>query len=128
MADVLSNVLNVIDVARSVGHRECIINPSSNLIVGLLEIMKKNGYLEKYEVISDSKGGFIKVTVSENLNKCKAIRPRIPIKSEEITKYEKRFLPAFGFGLIILSTNNGLITNDEAKKTRKGGSLLAYVY
>ncbi|MCL5016702.1 MAG: 30S ribosomal protein S8 [Candidatus Parvarchaeota archaeon] len=128
MADILSNVLNVIDVSRSVGHRECVINPTSKLIINLLEILKQNKYLEGYEPINDSKGGFIKVTISENLNKCKAIRPRVPIKAEEITKYEKRFLPAFGFGIIILSTNSGLITNDEAKKNRKGGNLLAYVY
>ena len=128
MADILSNVLNVIDVSRSVGRRECVINPTSKLIINLLEILKQNKYLEGYEPINDSKGGFIKVTISENLNKCKAIRPRVPIKAEEITKYEKRFLPAFGFGIIILSTNSGLITNDEAKKNRKGGNLLAYVY
>ncbi len=128
MADVLSNVFNVIYVARKNGKSTCVVSPISQFLIKLLDIMRNNGYIKKYEIISDSKGGFVKIELSEDLNKCKAIRPRLPIKFEEITKYEKRFLPSLGFGMIILSTNKGLMTNKEAKETRTGGTLIAYVY
>lgn len=128
MADVLSNVFNVIYVARKNGKQTCVVGPVSQFLIKLIEIMKNNNYIKKYEIISDSKGGFIKVELSEDLNKCKAIRPRLPIKAEEITKYEKRFLPSLGFGIILISTNKGIMTNKEAKQARIGGTLVAYVY
>ncbi len=128
MADTLSNVFNVIDVAKNNGKKTCVVSPVSQFLIRILDILKNNGYLNKCEVISDSRGGFIKLELSEDLNKCKAIRPRLPIKAEELTKYEKRFLPALGFGMIVLSTNKGLMTNKEAKQLRVGGTLIAYVY
>jgi small subunit ribosomal protein S8 len=128
MADLLSNVFNVINVARKNGKRACVVSPVSQFLIKLLEIIRDNGYIKKYEIINDSRGGFVKIELSEDLNKCKAIRPRLPINSKEITKYEKRFLPSLGFGIIILSTNKGLMTNKEAKQTHTGGTLIAYVY
>jgi small subunit ribosomal protein S8 len=115
-------------IARKTGKQTCIISPVSRFLVKILDIIKVNGYINKYEIISDSRGGFIKLELSENLNNCKAIRPRLPIKAEEITKYEKRFLPSLGFGIIILSTNKGIMTNNDAKAAKIGGSLIAYVY
>ncbi len=128
MADTLSNIFNIMSIARKVGKRTCVIGPASRFLVKTLDIIKSNGYINKYEIINDSRGGFIKVEISENLNQCKAIRPRLPIKAADITKYEKRLLPSLGFGIIILSTNKGLMTNTEAKDKKLGGSLIAYVY
>lgn len=128
MADVLSNIFNTIYVARKNGKMNCVVTPQSKLIVNILDIIKNNGYIGEYEIINDVKGGFIKIKINKELNKCKAIRPRLPVKFEEITKYEKRFLPSIGFGLIIMSTSKGLMTNKDAKDARIGGSLLAYVY
>ena len=93
-----------------------------------VELIKKAGYIDNYEIINDVRGGFVKIDINEHLNECKSIRPRIPIKAGDIVKYEKRYLPALGFGLILLSTNKGVITNEEAKQLMIGGSLLAYVY
>ncbi len=128
MTDVLSDVFNTIYVARRSGKKSCVIRPSSKFLIKLLDIVKNNSYIKNYEIISDSRGGFIKVELSEDLNKCKAIRPRLPIKAAEIAKYEKRYLPALGFGIIILSTSKGLMTNREANNLRVGGTLVAYVY
>lgn len=128
MADVLSSVFNTMDVARKNGKHTCVVSPASQFLIKLLDIIRNNGYIKKYEIISDSRGGFIKIELSDDLNKCKAIRPRLPIKSKEIVKYEKRLLPSLGFGMIILSTSKGLMTNTEAKQSRVGGSLIAYVY
>jgi len=43
-------------------------------------------------------------------------------------KFEKRYLPAKDFGMIIVSTNQGIMTHIEAKEKGLGGRLLAYVY
>ena len=43
-------------------------------------------------------------------------------------KWESRYLPAKNFGLLILTTTKGILSQDEAKKNGIGGKLLAYVY
>ena len=128
MVDSLSTIFNTINVARKVGKKSCVVSPNSKLLINLLELIKTAGYIDNYEIINDVRGGFVKIDINEHLNKCKAIRPRISIKAGDIVKYEKRYLPALGFGLILLSTNKGVITNEEAKRLMIGGSLLAYVY
>ena len=50
------------------------------------------------------------------------------MKKEEFEKFEKRFLPAQDFGILILTTNQGVMTHKEAKERKIGGRLLAYVY
>ncbi|MCW1293792.1 MAG: 30S ribosomal protein S8 [Candidatus Parvarchaeota archaeon] len=128
MADQVSNALNVIYTSRVSAKKECIITPMSNFILKILDIMNKSGYIDKYEVINDARGGFIKVVINENLNRCKSIRPRLPVKVDEMRKYEERYLPAIGFGILIISTNKGLMTNIEARDEKIGGTLIAYVY
>ena len=42
--------------------------------------------------------------------------------------FEKRFLPAKDFGVLIISTNKGLLTQKQAKEQNVGGALVAYCY
>ncbi|MHA1369516.1 MAG: 30S ribosomal protein S8, partial [Promethearchaeota archaeon] len=41
---------------------------------------------------------------------------------------EMKYLPSKGFGFLIISTNRGLMTNEEAKEAGIGGRLIAYIY
>jgi small subunit ribosomal protein S8 len=50
------------------------------------------------------------------------------VKRDGFEKYEKRFLPAFNYGILIVTTPNGVMTHEDAKKEGIGGRLLAYVY
>ena len=59
---------------------------------------------------------------------CKAIKPRYMVSVSEIEKYEKRYLPAKNFGIIIISTSQGLMTHQTAIDKNIGGSLIAYIY
>ena len=43
-------------------------------------------------------------------------------------KFEKRYLPAKDFGILLVTTNKGVMTHEEAKKNHVGGKLLAYVF
>ncbi|MCD6404046.1 MAG: 30S ribosomal protein S8 [Nanoarchaeota archaeon] len=126
--DVLADALSAIKNAEAVGKKECVIRPVSKLVREVIKMMKDRGYLEDYEYIENKRGGAIKVKLWGRINECKAIKPRFPCKLEEIEKYEQRFLPARGFGFLIISTPKGLMTNDEAKKKGMGGMLIAYVY
>ncbi len=124
----LSNALNSISLARKSASKTVIITPISKLLISVLNILQKNQYINKYEIINDLKGGFVKVEISDKLNECKAITPRYFVKADEIEKYEKRYLPSYNYGILIISTSKGLITHRDALEKGVGGALIAYAY
>lgn len=126
--DRLSNALSHIINCEKVGKKECVIRPTSKLVKNVLDIMKKHDYVSNFEYIDDKKGGILKLKLAGNINKCGVIKPRFPVAKNEIEKYEKRFLPAKNFGILIISTQKGLITHYEAQEKNLGGRLIAYVY
>ncbi len=126
--DLLADALTMIKNAEKVGKEEVIIKPISKLLRGVLDIMKREGYVGEYEVIDDGRGGVIKLKLLGKINDCGAIKPRFSVTVDEFEKFEKRFLPAYGFGILILTTSQGIMTHEEAKKKGIGGQLLAYVY
>ncbi|MAG47803.1 30S ribosomal protein S8 [archaeon] len=126
--DPLSNVLSHINNCEKTGKIECTTKPTSNTILKVLEIMKEHHYVGDYEIIEDGRGNIIKINLLGNINKCNVIKPRFSFKLNNLEKFEKRFLLARDFGLIIVSTNKGLMTHMEAKEKKLGGRLIAYVY
>lgn len=126
--DPLADALSAIKNAERVGKKECIVKPASKLIGNVLRIMKEEGYIEEFEFIDDGKAGIFKVKLKGRINNCNAIKPRFPVKKNEFEKWERRFLPARDFGILIVTTSKGVMTHREAKEVGVGGSLLAFVY
>lgn len=124
LADALSNIKN----NERAGNLECIIKPASKLVGRVLKVMQEEGYIGEFEFIDDGKSGKFRVKLLGRINDCGVIRPRFAVKKEEFEKFEKRFLPAQDFGILILTTNQGVMTHKEAKERKIGGRLLAYVY
>ncbi len=128
LLDPLADALSIIKNAESIGKPECNVSPASKLIGSVLKVMKDKGYIGDFEFIDDGKSGLFKVQLKGKINKCGVIRPRHAVKNIELEKWEKRFLPARGFGSIILTTPDGVMTHSEARESGLGGQLLAYVY
>ncbi len=126
--DPIANALSKINNAEKANKKEVILSPISNLLIKILEIFEEKGYIESFEVKEEDKKQYIVVKLSNRINKCGVIKPRFPVKKEDYEKFEKRYLPAANFGFLIVSTNEGLMTNREAKERRIGGTLIAYVY
>ena len=125
--DPLSNVLSHILNCEKSGKKECIVKPISSLIKRVLHIMKENKYIGDFKEYP-GRGGYIKINLLGRVNKCGVIKPRFSVKKNQLEKYEKRYLPAKDFGIIIISTNKGLITHYETKEKFTGGRLISYVY
>jgi small subunit ribosomal protein S8 len=123
--DVVADALNMIRNAKKARKETVKINRISNLLVEILKIMKQEAAIKKYKI--DSKNKEIEVSLG-NLSECKAIKPRFTVKKDEIEKYRRRYLPARDIGTLIISTNKGLVTHDEAFEEKIGGSLIAYFY
>jgi small subunit ribosomal protein S8 len=126
--DPMANVLSHINNAEKLGKKELTTKNNSKIIRQVLTIMQDEGYLGSFEIIEDGRGNQLKLNLLGTLNKCGVIKPRFRIKTTDYEKFEKRFLPAMGFGILIVSTNNGLMTNNQAKEKNLGGTLISYAY
>lgn len=124
LADALSSMTN----ALKNGKKECLIKPTSKLVNKVIELFKREGYIENFQVVADNRGGSIKILFNGNMNQAMAIKPRFSAKKDEIEKFEKRYLPARELGCLIVSTPKGLVTHQELKEQGTGGKLIAYVY
>lgn len=124
LADALSNLKN----NESTGNLRAVIKPASKLIGKVLKVMQDHGYIEEYKFIEDGKAGIFEVKLAGKINNCGVIRPRYPVGKRDFEVYEKRFLPASDFGILVVSTPKGVMSHSEARKLGMGGRLLAFVY
>lgn len=124
LADALTNIRNnELQVNES-----CSISPASKLIGQVLSTMQKENYIGEFEYVDDNKAGRFEVELGGNINQCGVIKPRHSVKKDEFEKFEKRYLPAKNFGILIVTTPEGIMTHREAKDKSIGGRLLAYMY
>jgi small subunit ribosomal protein S8 len=124
LASALSKVLNNEKSAKP----EAFLKPASTMLKKVIGILKHEGYVGEHSEIDDGKGKVMKLTLLGKINDCGVIKPRYALGKDEMEKYEKRFLPARGFGILLVSTNKGLMTHNEAKEKGLGGRLIAYCY
>lgn len=123
--DIVADALNTMRNAKRAGKETVEVKKISNLLIEVLKIMKQKEAIKKYKI--DSKNKSVEITIGD-ISECKAIKPRFTVKKDSIEKYERRYLPARGIGTMIVSTNKGLMTHEEAKEEDIGGCLIAYFY
>jgi small subunit ribosomal protein S8 len=87
--------------------------------------MKQKGAIKKYKI--DGKTKSVEVGLGD-FSECKSIKPRFTVKNEQIEKYKRRYLPARNIGTMVISTNKGLMTHEEAEEEGTGGVLVAFFY
>lgn len=126
--DPLANAMSTIYNAQKRGETTCVIYPSSKIVKGVLQLMQDARYLGSFEEVKDARGGYLTVQLIGAINKCGVIKPRFAVQKEDFERFEQRFLVAKGFGVLVISTNQGLMTHEEAKEKGVGGRLLAYCY
>lgn len=128
MTDPIADMLTRIRNASLVNKKEVTI-PFSKIKMAIANILAREGYIAKAEE-SKGKPAFIVLALKYNdrqpaiqsLERVSTPGHRRYIKSEEI----KRVLN--GFGMAILSTPRGIMTDKEAKAAKVGGELLCEVY
>ncbi|MCH7568257.1 MAG: 30S ribosomal protein S8 [Nanoarchaeota archaeon] len=121
--DIVADALNQIMNAKRARKSSASIKRHSKLLLSILAIGKLKGYIKEYR----TDGTHLDVEF-EKLNSCKAIKPRYVVKTKMIDKYVRRYLPARNIGILIISTNKGLMTHQTAIEKNLGGSVVAYFY
>ena len=128
MNDPLAAALSKIENAEKVGKSTVVISPVSNVMKKVFTILNDNHYIGGYDEEQTAQGSKVTINLTHNVNKVGAIKPRFAFKANEFERVEKHYLPAKDFGVIIVTTSQGIMTLEEAKKLKIGGKLVAYCY
>ena len=126
--DLLNDALVSLRHADRDGKPQVEIAPTSKLIAEVLRIFREHHYIEEFTFVPTGRGGRYEVRLSRRINSCGVIKPRVSVPHERLEQYESRFLPAQDFGILVLSTNRGVLSHTQARELKIGGRLLAYVY
>ena len=127
IADMLTRIRN----ANTAKH-DTVDVPGSKMKVSIAEILKKEGYIKDFEMIDVDGIKMIHITLKYGANKNEKIITGIKrISKPGLRVYAgKDELPKVlgGLGIAIISTNEGVMTDKEARKENVGGEVLAFVW
>jgi small subunit ribosomal protein S8 len=128
MNNPLATVLSRIQNSERIGKREFTTVANSNVIKAVLNIMTAEGFIAGFDESVDKKGNALTIKLNGNVNKIGVVTPNFTVKNDNFEMFEKRYLPAKDFGVLIITTNKGIMTHKQAKEQKLGGKLLAYAY
>ena len=131
MSDPIADMLTRIRNANTAKH-DTVDVPSSKMKLAIAEILFKEGYIKKYEVIEDGIFKTIHITLKYGKDKNEKIITGLKrISKPGLRVYAgKDELPRVlgGLGVAIISTNKGILTDKEARKQQVGGEVLAFIW
>ena len=126
--DPIANLFSSINNAQS-RLKESVVVPSSTKKVALVEILKKEGYLGEYSVSEETKPQLtIKLRYFEGLPVIKQLKRLSRPGLREYSGFKD--LPSVngGLGVAIISTNKGLMTDQQAREAELGGEVICSVF
>ena len=126
--NILANLFTTLFNTEDRRKDSCIVVPTSKLGVEVLNTLKKEGYIGEFEHIDDKRGGKFKIKLLAKISKCGAITPRFKVKKDEYGVWEQQFLPSYDRGMLLVTTNQGVMSHKEAVDKNIGGFLIGYVY
>ncbi|MEM3841421.1 MAG: 30S ribosomal protein S8 [Candidatus Micrarchaeaceae archaeon] len=127
MVDRLADAINTIKTNERIGREYCKVY-STKLIRSVLDAMKRESYIEGYEEFSERHARMLKVKLTNRINNMGVIKPRLSVNAAELIERESRYIPSRDFGILIVSTPQGMMTSNELRGKNIGGKLIAYVY
>ena len=127
IADMLTRIRN----ANTAKH-DTVDIPASKIKVAIAGILVDEGFIEKYDIVEDGKIKTIHVTLKYGADKNEKVITGIKrISKPGLRVYAgKDEVPRVlgGLGIAIISTNQGIVTDKEARKLQVGGEVLAFVW
>ncbi len=127
IADMLTRIRN----ANTAKH-DTVDVPASKMKVAIANILVDEGYIVKYDIVEDGNFKTIRITLKYGKDKNEKIITGLKrISKPGLRVYAgKNEIPKVlgGLGIAILSTNQGVVTDKEARKLAVGGEVLAYVW
>ena len=126
IADMLTRIRNGLTV-----HKETVEVPSSKMKSAIAQIMLEEGYLKGVELVEDGFNGKLVLTLKYTDANRSVINGLKRVSKPGLRTYSgAKEMPKVlgGFGIAIVSTNQGIMTDKQAKLKNVGGEVLCYVY
>jgi small subunit ribosomal protein S8 len=128
IADMLTRIRNA-----NVAMHDVVPMPASKQKVALAEVLRKEGYIDGYDVREPAQGpvSTLVVTMRYGADRTRTINGLRRVSKPGLRVYSKAGdVPRVfgGLGVAVLSTSQGLITDREARKRNIGGEILCYVW
>ena len=131
MSDPIADMLTRIRNANTAKH-DTVDVPSSKMKIAIADILVKEGYIKKYDLVEVNGFNVIHITMKYGKDKNEKIitglkrisKPglRVYANTEELPQVLN------GLGIAIISTNKGVMTDKEARANNVGGEVLAYIW
>ena len=132
MTDPIADMLTRIRNANTAMHDD-VRMPASKQKLALAEILKKEGYIEDFEVQDNSTrpGSTLAITMKYSPERARTISGLRRVSKPGLRVYSKaEKVPRVlgGLGVAIVSTSQGLMTDREARSRKVGGEILCFVW
>lgn len=131
MNDPIADMLTRIRNANTAKH-DTVDVPSSKMKLAIAQILLDEGYIKAFDVVEDGAFKTIHITLKYGADKNEKIITGLKrISKPGLRIYAgKDELPKVlgGLGIAIISTNQGVITDKEARRLQVGGEVLAFVW
>jgi len=132
MTDPIADMLTRVRNANTAMHDE-VLMPSSKQKEALAAILKKEGYIEDYQVAAnaDRPGSTLTVTMKYSPERARTISGLRRVSKPGLRVYKAASdVPRVlgGLGVAVVSTSQGLMTDREARKRNVGGEVLCFVW
>ena len=131
ISDPIADMLTRIRNANTAKH-DTVDIPASKMKLAIAEILLNEGYIKKYDLVEDGNFKSIRVTLKYGKDKNEKIITGLKrISKPGLRVYANREeLPKVlgGLGVAIISTNQGVITDKQARNLNVGGEVLAFVW
>lgn len=126
IGDMLTTIRNGLIV-----NKEKVQTPFSNLKLNLLKILMEEGYIKNYKTIDERKGVKKIEIILSYINNKPSIKKISRVSKPGIRIYTKiNKLPSYynGYGVTIVSTSKGIMTDKKARSLKLGGEILCQVF
>ncbi len=131
MSDPIADMLTRIRNANTAKH-DTVDVPASKMKIAIANILLDEGYIKKYDLVDEGNFQTIRIELKYGADKNEKIITGLKrISKPGLRVYAgKDELPKVlgGLGVAIISTNQGVITDREARKLQVGGEVLAFVW
>ena len=131
MNDPIADMLTRIRNANTAKH-DTVDVPSSKMKLAIAQILLDEGYIRAFDVVEDGAFKTIHITLKYGADKSEKIITGLKrISKPGLRIYAgKDELPKVlgGLGIAIISTNQGVVTDKEARRLQVDGEVLAFVW
>ncbi len=130
MTDPVSDMLTRIRNATTVRHDRTDI-PASKVKLEIAKILKQEGYIRTFKTIEEGPQGLIRVylkyaedgePVIHGLSRVSKPGRRVYRGADDLPRVRN------GLGVAVVSTNRGVLTDEQARSLRVGGEVLCEIW